>query len=183
MTTPIEQFAEFNGTALTSVVRVAETAVNGIERLADFQLASAQSAIEDSATKAKAFEQVKDLQEFATLHGNVAAEGAEAGVAYARNVYELTAAIQSELTTVVTDNLGALNQALVGAVEKGAESVPAGGDLIVAAIKSQVATTTAAAESITKAAKQVADFADARVKAAADATTAAVRNTKAKRAA
>ena len=183
MTTPTEQFAEFNDAALTCVVRVAETTVNGIERLADFQFASAKSAIEDSATKARAFWQMKDFQEFAALHGNVAAAGVETGVAYARNVYELTAAMQSELATVVTDNLGALNQVLVSAVEKAAQSAPAGGEVIVAAVKSQVVTANAAAESIAKAAKRVTDLADARVKAAAGATTAAVKNTKVKKAA
>jgi phasin family protein len=183
MTILPEQFAELNDATLSCLVRVAEITVNGIERLADFQFSSAKSAIEDSATKARALGQAKDFQEFTALYGNVAGAGVETGVAYARNVYELIAAVQSELATVVTDNLGVINQAFVSTVEKAAKSAPAGGELIVTAVKSQVATATAAAESIAKAAKQVTELADARVKAAAEATTAAVKNTRAKKAA
>jgi phasin family protein len=180
MTTPTEQFAEFNDAVLTSAVRSAEIAVTGIERLANFQFASAKSTIEEAASKAKAFGQVKDIQELTALYGNVAAAAVETGVAYARDAYDLAAATQSELGAVVTDNLTALNQALVSAVEEAAKSAPAGGELIVAAVKSQIATTTAAADSISKAAKQVKELADARVKSAANATTAAVKSTKVK---
>jgi phasin family protein len=182
-TIPTEQFSEFNDAVLTSAVRLAETAVNGIERLADFQFTSAKSTIEAAVGKAKAFGEVKDIQEFTTLYGNVAAATIENGVAYARDAYDLAAATQSELAAVVTDNLTALNQALVSAVEKAAKSAPAGGELIVTAVKSQIATTTAAAESISKAAKQARELTDARVKSAADATTAAVKNTRARKAA
>jgi phasin family protein len=182
MTTPTEQFAEFND-VLTSAVRSAEIAVTGIERLANLQFASAKSTIEEAASKAKALGQAKDLQEFTALYSNVASTAVETGVAYARKAYDLAAATQSELTAVVTDNLTALNQALVSAVEKAAKSAPVSGELIVAAVKSQIATTTAAADSITKAAKQVTELAEARVKSVADATTAAVKSTKVKKAA
>jgi phasin family protein len=181
--TPTEQFADFNDAAMISALRLAETAVNGIERLADFQFTSAKSTIEEAIGKAKAFGEVKTIQEFTALYGNLAAATIETGVAYARDAYDLAATTQSELAAVVTDNLTVLNQALVSVVEKAAKSAPAGGELIVTAVKSQIATTTAAAESITKAAKQAREFTDARVKSAADATTAAVKNTRARKAA
>jgi hypothetical protein len=57
-------------------------------------------------------------------------------------------------------------QAVSETVEQAARSAPGGGDVAVAAIKSQLAATTAAFDTFTKAAKHVASFTDAGVKAA-----------------
>jgi hypothetical protein len=63
---------------------------------------------------------------------------------------------------------------MVTALDQASKSVP-GADVVIAGIKSTLAASTAAVESMTKAAKQVAGLADANFKAAADATTKAAR--------
>ena len=57
-------------------------------------------------------------------------------------------------------------QAVTESVDQAAKAAPAGGDVAVAAIKSQLAAATAAFDSFAKAARHVASFTDAGVRAA-----------------
>ena len=57
-------------------------------------------------------------------------------------------------------------QAVTESVDLAAKSAPAGSDVAVAAIKSSLAATTAAFDSFTKAAKNMASYTDAGVRAA-----------------
>jgi len=69
-------------------------------------------------------------------------------------------------------------------VEKATKNAPAGSDVAVTALKSTVAATTAAFDQLSKATKQVVNFADASVRAAtANAASAAKTTTKGRKAA
>jgi hypothetical protein len=57
--------------------------------------------------------------------------------------------------------MAAFQQAFAETVDQAAKSAPAGSDVAVAAMKSQLAAATAAFDSFTKAAKHVASFTDA----------------------
>jgi hypothetical protein len=67
--------------------------------------------------------------------------------------------------------MGAFQQAVTETVEQAARSAPAGSDVAVAAVRSQLAATTAAFDSFSKAARHVASFADAGVTASRPAKT------------
>jgi len=106
---------------------------------------------------------------------------AEASVAnamnYSRTVYEVAAQTQAELTAMLEERLESLNKGVAGAMSKaGGGTAPAGADFAVAAMKSMMAATAAAVDSMTKAGKQMAGMAEAGVKAATQATTEAVKS-------
>jgi hypothetical protein len=65
--------------------------------------------------------------------------------------------------------MSSFQQAVSESVDQAAKSAPAGGDVAVAAMKSSLAATTAAFDSFSKAAKHMASFTDAGVRASGGA--------------
>ena len=70
------------------------------------------------------------------------------------------------MSKVLESGMSTLNKNLASVVDKAVKSAPAGSDVAVTALKSTMAATTAAFDSMTKATRQVIDFTDASVRAA-----------------
>ena len=108
-------------------------------------------------------------------------------MAYSRSLYEIAAQTQEEISKVVEAQFTETNKNVASVLDKAAKNAPAGSDVAVAAVKSAIAAANSAYDSISKAAKQVAEIAEANVAAATSATVKAVGNasttTKAKKAA
>ena len=81
---------------------------------------------------------------------------------------------------MVEAQLTEANKNVAEALDKAAKSAPAGSDVAVAAVKQAIAAANSAYDSMTKAAKQVAEIAEANVTAATNATVKAVGTTAAK---
>lgn len=173
MFTP-EQFASANKAAVEALLTVANTAFVSVERLAALNLNTARSALEDSVANTKAVLAVKDVQEFANLQATLARPSVEKAVAYARSVYEIATEAQGQLSKVAEEQVAEFNKSITFALDKAAKSAPAGSDVAVAAVKSAIAAANSAYDSMSKAAKQVAEIAEANVAAATDATVKAV---------
>jgi hypothetical protein len=108
----------------------------------------------------------------------------EKAVAYSRGVYEIATQTSEELSKVFEGQFAELNKNVSSALDKAAKNAPAGSDVAVAAVKSAIAAANSAYDSISKAAKQVAEITEANVAAATNATVKAVSNApKAKKAA
>ena len=129
--------------------------------------------LEDGAANAKALLAVKDVQELVSLQSSLTQPMIEKAVAYNRNVYEIATQTQEEISKVVEGQMTEANKNLAAALEKAAKSAPAGSDVAVAAVKSAIAAANSAYESMTKAAKQVAELTEANVAAATSATVKA----------
>lgn len=167
-----EQFKQFNQSSLDAASRAANIALTGAAQLAKLQLDAAKSALQESTGNSKALLSVTEPQELVALRGQMAEAQIKSAVSLARNVYEIAAQTQTEFAKFAELQFAAYNQAMVAALDQAGKSAP-GADMVIAGIKSTLAASTAAVESMTKAAKQVAGLADANFKAAADATTKA----------
>ena len=169
-----EQRAATNKANIEVVLTLANTAFANAERLAALNLNTARSVLEDGVANAKALLAAKDLQELVSLQTAMAQPMIEKAVAYSRNVYEITSQAQEEVAKVVEGQMSEANKNVAAALEKAAKSAPAGSDVAVAAVKSAIAAANSAYDSMTKAAKQVAEIAEANVAAATSATVKAV---------
>jgi phasin family protein len=169
-----EQFAASNKAYVESMMNIANTAFASAERLAALNLNTARAVLEDSAAGAKSLLSIKDVQEIVTTQSTLTKPALEKFVAYSRSVYEIGAQTQEELTKVFEAQYGELNKNISSALDKAAKSAPAGSDVAVAAVKSAIAAANSAYDSINKAAKQVAEIAEANVAAATNATVKAV---------
>src|SRR5712691_7390766 len=167
-----EKFPELNKKNIDNALRIAKTTMASSERLIKLQLEAAKQTIEENAKNAKALSEVQNLQEVMALRAKLAGSGVENALSYSRKVYEVAAQAQTELAKLFEEGLTVYTENLVNVVEKTTRSAPAGSDLAIAALKSTVAATQAVVDSMTKAARQVADVAGADVKAAPPASAA-----------
>jgi len=181
-----DQLANTNKASIETIMTLANTAFASSERIAALNLNTARSILEDSVANAKALLSVKDVQEYMNLQSSVAQPAVEKAVAYSRSIYEIATQTQGEITKIIEAQFGEINKTVTTALDKATKNAPAGSDVAVAAVKSAIAAANSAYDSMTKAAKQVAEIAEANVAAATNATVKAVNTgatTKAKKSA
>jgi phasin family protein len=172
-----EQFTTTSKANVESMLTLANAAFASTERLAALNLNTARTFLEDGVAGAKALMGAKDAQELLSLQTSIAQPAAEKLVAYARSVYEIATQSQEEVSKLIEAQMAELNKTITAALEQAAKSAPGGSDVAVAAVKSAIAAANSAYDSMTKAAKQVAEMAEANVAAATSATVKAVGTT------
>ncbi|WP_068806331.1 phasin family protein [Thauera phenolivorans] len=169
-----EQFVASNQASIETLQTLATSAFANIERLTALNLNTARSVMEDSVASTRALLAVKDVKELAALQASLAQPVVEKAVAYARNVYEITSQSQEDASKLLDGQIAEINKNVATTLDKAAKSAPAGSDVAVTAMRSAVAAANSAYDSMTKAARQVTDLAEANVSAATDATVKAV---------
>ncbi len=130
--------------------------------------------LEDGVANAKAMLGAKDPQEFFSVQASLAQPSLEKAVAYTRSVYEISAQSKEEITKLLEAQFSDFQKQTLALLEKATKNAPVGSDVAVSAVKSAIASATSAFDSMNKAAKQVADIAEANVAAATNATVKAV---------
>ncbi len=174
MNAATEQLANANKANVETLLSIANTAFASAERLAALNLNTARAMLEDSVASAKALLAVKDVQQLMAMQSTLAQPAIEKAVAYSRSAYEIATQTQEELTKVVEAQFSEINRNVASALDQAAKNAPAGSDVAVAAVKSAIAAANSAYDSMSKAARQVAEISQANVAAATDATVKAV---------
>jgi phasin family protein len=169
-----EQLASANKANVETLLSIANTAFASAERLAALNLNTARAMLEDSVASAKSLLAVKDVQQLMAMQTTLAQPAVEKAVAYSRSAYEIATQTQEELSKIVEGQFAELNKNIASALDKAAKNAPAGSDVAVTAVKSAIAAANSAYDSMNKAAKQVADMAQANVAAATSASVKAV---------
>jgi phasin family protein len=172
MNTGTEQLKQLNQTNLDAASKLATIALTGTAQLAKLQLDSAKAAMQETTGNTKALFAVSEPQEFMTLRSQIAEAQIKSAISVARNVYDIAMQTQAEFAKFAEQRYAEFNQTMVAALDQASKSAP-GADVAIAGIKSTLAATTAAIDSMTKAAKQMGSLADANFKAATDATAKA----------
>jgi phasin family protein len=165
-----EQLVAFNKANLEAAVRMAGIALEGAERLLDVQLKAAKAAFAESVQQAKAFSEVKDVNEFMQLK-NMNQASLEKATSYAKSVYDVAAATQSEIGKLVEEQVGEFNKHVVTALDRMVKTAPAGSEVAVAAVKTAISAVNSAYDNLAKASKQFAEMSHANVEAMAAGQT------------
>jgi phasin family protein len=174
MSVNAEQFAAANKATVEALLSLANTSLANAERLAALNLHTARAIVEDSVANLKTLLGAKDAQEALNLQASLTQPGIEKAVAYSRSIYEISAQTQEEIAKVVEAQFAELNKGVNGLLDQAVKNAPAGSDVAVAAVKSAIAAANSAYDGLNKAAKQVAEIAEANVAAATNATVKAV---------
>ena len=169
-----EQFAEANKASVDAMLTLANTALASAERIAALNLNTARSMLEDGVANAKAMLGAKDAKESFSLQASMAQPGLEKAVAYTRSVYEISAQSKEEISKLLETQFSEFQKTVMGLLEKAGKNAPAGSDVAVNAVRSAINSATTAFENMNKAARQVADIAEANLSAATNATVKAV---------
>ncbi len=162
-TNPLSQMA---AASFETAARLTRISMDSAERTIAIQIEYAKGAVKQATLTAQAYAQVKDVNQLVGLRARVAENALENSMGYSRSLYEVASEAQSEYSRLAEERMAKFQQAVSESVEQAAKSAPGGGDVAAAAIKSSLAATTAAFDSFNKAAKHVASFTDAGVKAA-----------------
>lgn len=168
-----EQMIEINKSAIETALRFAKISMDSAEQLVKLQLEAAKAAMEENAANAKALAETKDLQAAAQLRLRMMENSVSSAVNFSRSVYDVASRAQTDLARLFEERMQLVAKGMTGAMERAASNAPGGSEIL----KSTIAASTAAMDTMTRAAKQMAELADASMKAAAAATTDAVTRT------
>ena len=158
-------------------------AFEGVEKLVELNLQVAKAALGEVAENARAALSVKDAQELLALQASMLQPAAEKAASYSRHLYDIAASTQAEFGKVAEAQFADAQKNLSSTVESALKNAPAGSENAVALVKSAMAAANNAYESISKAAKQAADVAEANFTAVTSSAVKATQAGKAKRAA
>lgn len=162
-----EQLVALNKANLEVAMKFAGVAIHGAERILDLQLKAAKSAFADGVENAKTLAAIKDVKELATLKDELAQPAIEKATAYAKGVYDVTAATQAEFGKLVEEQVAEYNKQVVATLDKMVKTAPAGSEVGIAALKSGIAAVNSAYDNLSKVAKQFADATQSNIEAVA----------------
>ena len=161
-----EQLTAWNKANLEAAVRFAGIALEGAERIFEVQLKAAKSAFADGVQQAKTLAEVKDPQEFAQLKNTLVQPNLEKAASYVKSVYDAATTTQSEISTLIEEQVSEYNKQVVTALDKLVKTAPAGSEVGIAAIKSAITAVNSTYDNLSKSAKQFAEMTQANVEAA-----------------
>ena len=173
MNNPANAIGQVGRTATETAARATKISIDSAERAISVQLEYTKGALTQAAINARAMSQVKDVQGLLAFPNRLAETALENFMGYSRSLYEIASEAQSEYSRLAEERMAAFQAVMSETMDQAAKSAPGGSDVAVAALKSQLAATTAAFDSFTKAARNFASYADAGVKAASSGKAAA----------
>jgi phasin family protein len=95
-----ETLAAANKQAADAFMQMSKICLEGAERLSSLNLAAMREVMEDSAAVAGSLTDIKSMQDFQSIHPDVAPM-VEKAVAYTRNVQEIATRTQDELSKLM----------------------------------------------------------------------------------
>ena len=172
-----EQFAAIGQANLESLMSLATSAIARAERLAELNLNTVRSVLEDSVATTRKLAEAKNPQELANLQAELTKPMIDKAVAYARSVQEIATEGQNEVSSLFEKQIAELNKNFAAMLDQAAKSAPAGSEGVFAAVKSAMDTANSLYDNASKAAKQAAEVAEANMAAATEATVKAMTAT------
>ena len=166
MTTLANPLADLGRDTISAAAKATQISLDSAERTLGVQLEYAKGAFAQASLNARAVSQAKDVNELLQLRTRIAENALENIMGYSRSLYEVASEAQAEFSRLAEERMSTFQQTVAQGVDQAAKAAPGGSDVAVAAIKSQLAATTAAFDTFTKAAKNLTSFADASVKSA-----------------
>lgn len=146
---------------LTAIMR---TSFEGMQRLAELNMAAAQEVMKNAATNASALASSKDITDISRVSPQMAKP--EHLMEYWRKVYDLVNGMQKEVTSVMQANYSQLAKNAASAIDQKKSSGIDGGDVIANAMKDVLEQTNKAFDNMTAVAGQMAGIAGSNFKAA-----------------
>src|SRR4051812_13294343 len=159
--------SELGSASLETATRLGRISVDSVERVFALQLDFAKASLEQVTRTARAASGARDVQELLALRARNAETAVERLMGYSRGLYEVASDAQGELSRLAEERMSSFQKAMTEGIEQAVQSAPAGSDVAVTAFKSSLAATTAAFDSFSKAAKNVASYTDAGVRSTA----------------
>ena len=163
-----EHFGDFSKSAVEDAMKFASVSLDSIERMFALNLEAVKVSLDVTSKNAKAVGAVKDAQGLSGLTTQASETGVEFLTGYSKNLYAISNAAQAKFGALVEERVASFQKSVVEGLDKASKSAPAGSDVAFAAIKSSMAASTAAIDTLTKAGKQLSTYSDNAFKSAAE---------------
>ena len=182
MSLTAEQILASHKANVETLFGLTSKAFEGVEKLVELNLQVAKAALGEFADNTRAALSVRDAQELLSLQATLLQPAAEKAASYSRQLYDIAAATQAEVAKVAEAQFAEAQKNFASTMDAALKNAPAGSENAVALVKSALAAANNAYESVSKAAKQAADVAEANFTAVTDTAVKASQAAKAKRA-
>lgn len=163
-------------TVLDTLQSFVGISLESFEKVASHHLASSRRAVEQQIQHGKEILDSKDAQGALALSGAFVQPHIDNGIDYLRGLHDISNEAQEQYISLIERGHGELNKSISSALDWYAKSA-GHADVAVAAVRSAVSAANSAFENAHKTARQVANIADASVKAATSVTSRAVEAT------
>ncbi|HEV7801710.1 MAG TPA: phasin family protein [Burkholderiales bacterium] len=178
MTQTPETLIALNKANFEAALRFAGVALEGAERLIDLQLKTAKSALNDGLESARVLASVRDVEQLAALKDTLVQPSVEKATAYAKQVYDVASATQSDLTKLVEAQVTEFNKQVISALDQMVKTAPAGSEVGIAAMKQTLAAVNSGFDNLTKVAKQFGEATQTNIEVVANQTIEAAKKAK-----
>jgi len=173
-----EQLIAFNKANMETVLRFAGVALDGAERLIDLQMKTAKSALADGIQSARMLTSVRDFEQLAALKDTVVQPSFEKATAYAKSVYDVATATQTDLNKLLEEQVTEFNKQVLSTLDQIVKQAPAGSEVGIAAMKSTLAAVNSGFDNLTKVAKQFGEATQTNMEVVANQTIEAAKKAK-----
>ena len=171
-----ERIAALNKKQVGTALQAAQIVFDSIEKLTRLNIEAAKMLFQEGVASAGTLASVTDVEQLNQWRDGQARAAAGKILGYSSNVYEITFKAQADIGELLEQSLLESGQDVRDWVEVVLKSSPVGqSEAAASAAKAAMANAQAMIEGISKAAKQAAGYADAKVRAAATATAKVVQ--------
>ena len=169
------QIFEMQKNQLEALEAVGSSVLLATEKLAQLNLATVRTLMQDGAGAAQNFIGAKDPEEAATVAGAFAQPAPEKMVSYSRSAYGIASEAGVELAKIFEAQLAQSNRKLAEFVDFAAKSAPAGSEPAINLVKNSIAAANSAFDAVAKAARQATETAESNIAAAVAVASDAVK--------
>jgi len=159
---------------LDAFASLANTTLDGTERLLSLNLQAARSLLGDALTHGKALSEASDLNEVLSLNAAMSQPFLEKTLWYWRRCYEISAHTQEHLVATGDARQSDFNESMSAFFDRMAKASPVGSELAAVMVKSAIAATNSAFDAAQRVAEPLVEITEASAAAVADATARAV---------
>lgn len=180
MMTP-ETVLASNKAAAQTFFGLTASAFEGMEKLVELNVTASKAALTEAAEYTQSLLAVKDVQELYALQTGALQPAAEKAAAYGRHVYEIASSTGAAFGRAFEAKSAEAQNAFTSYVDSVAKNAPAGSETVMAVVKSAVAASNNAYESVQKAVKQATEMAEANFNAVTSSATSTAKAASKKR--
>jgi phasin family protein len=175
MLTP-EQLIATQKSQLEAMFALGGKALESLEKVADLNIQTLKTALNETSEAALAALSVKDVQELTSLQPSLAQPLAEKFASYSQHLYEIASSAQAEFAKAFEDNAAEAHKKVQALVDTAVKNAPAGSEAAVALVKSALTAANTAYDSVQKAGKQAAEVVESNIKNVANSAIKASQN-------
>lgn len=173
MITSPSQFLELQRVHVNALNAVGHALLSAAEKVSSLNVSAGRSAIDSATEAAQSLSGVKEPNDLFSLSSAGAQPSVEKLVSYTRDLVGIANGVNAEISKLVEKQITDGNRRMAELLDYVAKNAPAGSEQAMALLRSAMVAGNTTFDTVSKASRQTADWAQANFAAAAKAATSA----------